>query len=146
MSGEVSTVRAVVRAFDAGDVLLEVEQGGCGRCHEKGGCGGQNLTQMFCSGPKAYRLRDPGGLSVGDRVKVAIAAGAVRRSANLAYGLPLAGLIGGAVVGMQVAADAGAMAGGAAGVLLAWLLVRNRVRAHTGNPEFQPYIVSRSPT
>lgn len=141
MSSEVSTIRAVVRAIHGNEAEVEVESGGCGRCHEKGGCGGQNLTQMFCSGPRTYRVDNPASAAVGDRVTVAIAAGAVRRSANLAYGLPLAALIAGAAAGHQLAGDAGAMAGAAMGIIVAWAAAR---RILAGNSHaFRPHIISR---
>lgn len=144
MEKQENTIRAVVRALEAGEVLVEVEQGGCGRCHEKGGCGGQHLTQMLCAGPKTYRVGNPGGVAVGETVTVAIAAGAVRHSANLAYGLPILALIVGAMLGLQVGGDPGAMAGGAAGLIAAWLFARHRMRVGAGNNSIRPYIVSRS--
>lgn len=139
-----STIRGIVRAVDGREAVVEVEQGGCGRCHEKGGCGGQQLTQMFCAGKKTYRVNNSEGASVGETVMIAVTAGAVRRSANLAYGLPLVGVVAGAALGMQVSGDPGAMAGGGAGLILAWLLVRWKVGSGAGNTEIRPYIVSRS--
>jgi len=144
MENEVSTTRGVVRAVDGREAIIEVEQGGCGRCHEKGGCGGQHLTQMLCAGKKTYRVDNSGGAAVGDTVTVAIAAGALRRSANLAYGLPLLAFIAGAILGMQIGGNPGAMAGGGAGLALAWLLVRWKLGQGAGNTEVRPYIVSRS--
>lgn len=105
MVGEPSTIRAVIRALDGDEAIVEVEQGGCGRCHEEGGCGGQQLTQMFCSSPRTYRVSNAIGAEIGDHVTVAIAAGSVRRTANLAYGVPLLASILGAVVGMQIGGD-----------------------------------------
>lgn len=143
MEDQVTTIRAVVRAVDGHDAIVEVEQGGCGRCHEKGGCGGQHLTQMLCSSPKTYRVPNPENVAVGENVTVAIAAGAVRRSANLAYGLPIVGLIGGAMLGLQFGGDPGAIAGSAAGLLLACFAVRWKMRPGTGKSDIRPYIVSR---
>lgn len=144
MENQVSTIRGVVRALDGREAIVEVEQGGCGRCHEKGGCGGQHLTQMFCAGKKTYRVDNAGGAAVGETVTIAIAGGAVRRSANLAYGLPLLGVIAGAAVGMQAGGDPGAMSGGGVGLLAAWLLVRWKIGHGTGNTQIRPHIVSRS--
>lgn len=143
MDQPVTTIRGVVRALDGEDAIVEVEQGGCGRCHEKGGCGGQHLTQMLCAGPKTYRVRNPEMLGVGERVTVAIAAGAVRRSANLAYVLPVVAVIGGALSGLQLGGDAGAIIGAAAGLSGAWLIMRREMRPGTGNSDIRPYIVSR---
>ena len=92
-----STVRATVRALEGGIALVEVEQGGCGRCHEKGGCGGQNLTQMLCTSPKVYRAENRIGAAVGERGLIDIESGSVRASANLAYGVPLLACVLGAV-------------------------------------------------
>jgi sigma-E factor negative regulatory protein RseC len=144
MREESITVRGVVRALDGGDALVEVEQGGCGRCHEEGGCGGQQLTQMFCSGPKSYRAENTIGASVGDRVVVATSPGSVRRTANLAYGIPLLGAIGGALAGTPLGGDMGAMLGAAGGLLLALGYVRLRTRQDNGNIQSRPRLVSRS--
>ena len=144
MNSEPSTVRAIVREINQADALVEVEQGGCGRCHEPGGCGGQQLTQMFCSTPKTYRVANELGAGVGDRVTVEIAAGSVRRSANLAYVLPLTATIAGAVLGMLLGDDPGAILGGLAGLLVAFLHVRRRAAAGTGFSANHPHIVSRS--
>ncbi len=144
MNSEPSTVRAIVREINQADALVEVEQGGCGRCHEAGGCGGQQLTRMFCSTAKTYRVANEIGARVGDRVTVAIAADSVRRSANLAYVLPLTATIAGALLGMLLGDDPGAMLGGLAGLVLAFLHARRRAAADTGFSEVHPHIVSRS--
>lgn len=144
MNEELITIRGVVRALDGNDALVEVEQGGCGRCHEEGGCGGQQLTQMFCNGPKSYRAENTFGARVGDRVLVATAPGSVRRTANLAYGMPLLGALGGAFVGMAFAGDTGAMLGALAGLVFAFAYIRRRSRRKAGTTEDRPHIVSRS--
>lgn len=144
MVSEYSEVRAVVRAVEGNQAFVEVTQGGCGRCHEKGGCGGQQLTQMFCGGPTSYRVRNEMGARVGDTVTVAIAAGAVRHGANLAYGLPAISLVLGAVVGMELNGDLGAIFGALLGLGVAWSCVRCLLKAQGGNSVFHPYIISRS--
>lgn len=144
MNPEQTTVRAVVRELHPGYALVEVEQGGCGRCHEKGGCGGQNLTQMLCAGPRTYRVANDIGAAVGDRVTVAIAAGSVRQSANLGYVLPLTATIAGALLGMQLGDDPGAMLGGAAGLLVSFLYIRRVAATRTGFSATHPHIDSRS--
>ena len=144
MTGEQTTVRAIVRELDTDGALVEVEQGGCGRCHEKGGCGGQSLTQMFCSEPKRYRVVNDIGAGVGDRVVVAIAAGSVRKSANLGYVLPLTATIAGALLGMQLGEDQGAMLGAATGLLLSFIYVGRRTSTGNGFSATRPHIISRS--
>lgn len=139
-----TTVRAVVRALDGKQAMVEVEQGGCGRCHEEGGCGGQQLTQMFCSGAKTYRVDNAIGAGVGDRVTIAIAAGSVRRTANLAYGVPLTASILGAALGSSVSGDPGAILGAGVALTLSLAYVRFRSRNPAGNFAERPHIVSRS--
>lgn len=143
MAEEQTTVRAMVRALEGNRALVEVESGGCGRCHEKGGCGGQNLTQMFCSGPKTYLADNDFGALVGEKVIVAIAAGAVRQTANLAYGVPLTATILGAVLGMRLAGEFAAIVGAGLGLLLAVVYVRSST-LRTGKSAARPHIISRS--
>ena len=145
MNDELITVRGTVRALEDGRALIEVEQGGCGRCHEEGGCGGQQLTQMFCSGPRTYEADNTIGAHVGDKVVIATVPGSVRKTANLAYGVPLLGMIGGAIVGMQLFGEMGGMLGALAGLGAAFAYVRGRSNrdADTSGPDSRPQIVSR---
>lgn len=138
------TIRAVVRGIDGDFALVEVEQGGCGRCHEEGGCGGQNLTQMFCSGPRAWRVRNSTGAQPGDRVLLSIGQGSVRRVANLAYGVPLVSTIAAAAFGSSLAGDAGAIGGAMLGLVLAFSYLRWKTRQPLDNPVAQPHMISRS--
>ena len=124
MSSELTTVVAVVRQIDGNEALVEVAEEGCGRCHESGGCGGQNLSRMLCANTRIYRVANPDGARMGERVLVGIAAGAVRRSANLAYGLPLVGLIGGGAFGSWLGGDLGSASGAAVGLAVAWIIFR----------------------
>jgi sigma-E factor negative regulatory protein RseC len=144
MNAEQNTVRGTVRELLDGIAVVEVEQGGCGRCHEKGGCGGRQLTQMFCSGPRQYRVASDTDVRVGDRVTIAVPAGSIRKTANLAYILPLTAAIAGALIGMQVSADPGAMLGALAGLVIAFLYVRRRAALRVDDPAFHPHIVSHS--
>jgi sigma-E factor negative regulatory protein RseC len=141
---EASTIRAVVRALEGNEALVEVEQGGCGRCHEEGGCGGQHLTQMFCSSPKTYRVENRFAAGVGEHVTVAIGAGSVRRTANLVYVLPVLAGIAGAFVGARLGGDLPAIIGAASGLVLSFVYVRFRSSGSAAVSVERPYIVSRS--
>ncbi len=146
LGDEQSTVKAVVRSIEGGEAVVEVESGGCGRCHEKGGCGGQNLTQMFANGSKTYRVNNDFGAAAGDRVVVAITPGTVRQTANLAYGVPIMASLVGAIAGSALAADAGAMVGAAVALVLSFFYVRYRSARDAGNFGGRPHIVSRAPS
>lgn len=144
MEAGTNTIRATVTAVVGEEAMVQVKQGGCGRCHEKGGCGGQQLTQMFCGAPKMYRVDNPLGAVVGDEVEIAIAPGSVRKTANLAYGLPLLACIAAAVAGTALAGDPGGIAGAVGGLSLAWWWVRRRAQSALGKSSARPYILSRS--
>lgn len=139
MQEEDNIAHAVVRAVDAGMATVEVQQG-CGRCHEEGGCGGQQLTRMFAGGPPTFCVENRIGAAVGDHVLVALASGGVRRSANLAYGIPLLGLLVGAFAGNVAGGDLGAIIGAASGLGAAFLLVAQRQ-----SPAMQPQLLAIRP-
>lgn len=138
---EVSEARAVVRRLEDGAVWVEIEQEGCGRCHEAGGCGGQKLTQAFCAGPRSFRIEHAGGLQVGDRVRLGLPAREIRRGANLAYVIPLVLMLAGAALGLFVAADLGAIVGGALGLALGWWNLRRLGKSGLADPALRPYFL-----
>lgn len=144
MHKEQTTIQAIIRRLDGTIAHVEVEHGGCGRCHEAGGCGGQHLTQMFCGGAKTYDVDNDIGAAVGDRVTIAVTAGNLRQSANLAYVLPLAATIAGAVLGTALGNDLTAVLGAGIGLALAFLVVAIRSRRPLGNLNERPHIISRS--
>lgn len=136
-----SETRATVIGVDGDYALVRTESGGCGRCHEAGGCGGANIGQMFCGQERAWRVLNPRGAAVGEMVSVAVADGAVRSGATLIYIVPLLFLIAGAVLGSFVLAEAGSVAGAVGGLVGAWLWVSRRIRQRHCDPQFQPHIL-----
>ena len=116
-----SDAEGVVTAINDSQVTVRIDEGGCGRCHEPSGCGGQNIAKMFCGEPRLFQISNPGDSQIGDRVVLSVSDDAVRQSAALAYGLPLVALFLGAYVGLLLGGDLGAMVGAAIGVLAAWL-------------------------
>ena len=129
-----------ITAHDGVYAIVRMDEAGCGRCHEEGGCGGANIGKMLCSTPRAFRVLNPQNTPVGNRVTIMIAEGAVRRGAFLGYGLPLITLFIGAMGGMTVAGEAGAIAGAVIGLLMAWAVLRCYQCRTKSEPRFQPYI------
>lgn len=113
-----------VTAIDGGYALVSIIDKGCGRCHEEGGCGGNNLAQMFCSSPKTYRVLNPRKATVGDTVVVVIGEKTLFRGALVAYGFPLSGLFVGAVLGLLLFGDTGSILGAGCGLSFAWGVLR----------------------
>lgn len=139
--------QAIVIALDGEHAIVRAEQDkGCGRCHEPGGCGGNNLVQMMCaSKPQDYRVLNPVAAKVGERVTVAVAEGVISRSAVLMYGFPLFFLFIGAFLGAQFAgSDVGAVLGGGLGLLVGWFLVVTLQQKLALNRRFQPTILLRN--
>lgn len=132
--------KGVVTALDGAYAEVRMDEVGCGRCHEEGGCGGTNLATMLCRTPRVFRVLNPGGTQIGDHVTVVVAAGAVRRTALLAYGLPLAALFLGAFVGSAFLGDLAAIAGALVGLLGGWGVAHAVQRGRGLDVQSQPYI------
>ena len=138
-----STIEAsgTVAQIDGDYAIVHMDQTGCGRCHEEGGCGGNNLGNLLCRSVRSLRVANPGRARVGDRVHVAVAEGALRRSAVLAYGLPLLTLLGGALAGSAVYGESGAIVGALGGLAAAWLSLHLRIRHGKSTADHaQPFI------
>lgn len=136
-----SQAKGTVTAVDGDFALVTTEDGGCGRCHESGGCGGANVGRMFCGAPKQWRVLNPRGAQPGERVDIAVADGAVNASAQLLYVLPLILFIVGALGGMLLFGEPGAIAGALLGLVSAWLVVRRMLERRQSDSRFQPYIL-----
>ena len=66
-----------VVAVDEQHATIRMDETGCGRCGEPGGCGGNHAGRLFCSTPRTFRVANPDGRAVGERVRIGIAAGAL---------------------------------------------------------------------
>lgn len=136
-----SETSAIVTAIDGDHAVVRTEEERCGRCHEQGGCGGANIGRMLCAAPKQWRVLNPRGAAVGERVRIAIADGAIRSSALLIYILPLGLLIAGAVLGSFLGDEPGAIAGSLLGLLVAWRVIVYRQAKRACDPRFHPHIL-----
>lgn len=121
------------------------QQGGCGRCHEAGGCGGNNLVQMMCNSPREYRVLNSVGAVVGEQVVVTVADGAVGRSAILTYGVPLAFLFFGALFGdVVLGSNLATVLGAITGLVISGFFIAGFQKKLRGNGVFQPVILKRA--
>lgn len=87
-------------------VELAVAQG-CGRCHEPGGCGGVDIARPFGGGRKHLKVENLIDLRPGERVAVCVEEGLPLRAALWMYGVPVLGVILGAVLGRMLASPGG---------------------------------------
>jgi len=130
----------MITAIDGDYAIVQMDETGCGRCHEQGGCGGNNIGKMFCNAPRTFRVLNPGHSAINDRVTIVIAEGTVRRSATLAYGLPLLALILGALTGTALSGEIGAIIGALIGLLCSWLALYVAQLRASPDQRTQPYI------
>ena len=132
--------QGIITALDGEYAVVRMDETGCGRCHEQGGCGGNNIGKLFCSAPRNFRVLNPGNSVIGERVTIAVAEGSLRRGAVLAYGFPLLALFVGALTGSALAGETGAIVGSICGLLFSWLLLRYAQRHSTPDHRFKPFI------
>lgn len=125
-------------------------QAGCGSCGSRSACAAGSLASLFGKKPIVLRALNPIGASPGERVVVGLEAEMLSRGALAAYILPVATLIGGAMVGegggqwLGLATEPFAVVGGLLGLLggLAWLGRFSRRVAR--DPRYQAVILRRS--
>ena len=132
--------KGTVTALDGAYAIVHVDAGGCGRCHEDGGCGGHNLGAMLCRSPREYRVLNPGQSGLGEQVTIVVSEGAVKSAALMAYGLPLLLLLAGAAFGTWLFGDAMGIAGGAIGLFVGVAISRSLQRQHSNLAGQEPYI------
>jgi sigma-E factor negative regulatory protein RseC len=138
---------AIVARIEGDHAYVEVGGGGCGRCHETGGCQSGILGQLFSSKPRQFRIANRIGAVPGDHVVVRVADGATLRAALLTYILPVLFLLLGAVAGTHMGETGrsealtalGALTGLALGVLAGLTLRRARIGTVA-----EPVLVRRS--
>lgn len=117
-------------------VEVKINEGGCGRCHEEGGCGGQNITRAICDNTKRIAVRNSLAAGLGDQVFLGMEERALREFATQAYVFPFLGLIAGAAIGQQFFVNVDSLGGICGGVVgLACALAWSRCHARkAGGP------------
>lgn len=128
--------RAIIIHVQGTEALVEASgEGGCGHCSSEKGCGSSKLTQLFCSKPRQFKVRNEANAGVGDEVQIILQDGVLLRGSVLIYVFPLVLLIGGGVVGSHWASDAtsrdalgamGSLLGLAVGFVVAKILSKHQ--------------------
>lgn len=121
--------RARVVRIDGRDAVVELVErgGGCGRCHEAGGCGG-GLAGLVGGKQRRFRLRNDVGAVAGDSVRLMVDDDAGLRAVMVVYLLPVALLVGFAALANHLAGSAAgdmtSLVGAGIGLGVAALLAR----------------------
>jgi sigma-E factor negative regulatory protein RseC len=127
MIEEVGQVTAVDDSH--AEVVIE-RRSACGSCAAKSGCGTSLLAAWFPRRRLRFRLPNAIGARPGDRVVVGLAERRLQQASLALYGLPLGGLLLGAVGGELVAArmalnaELGSVLGGLLGLIAGLAQVR----------------------
>ncbi|TXH12557.1 MAG: Fis family transcriptional regulator [Gammaproteobacteria bacterium] len=133
---------ATVIAVDGEEATIRIDQTGCGRCHESGGCAGHHLGRLLCAAPRTYRVANPERCVVGQSVRVDVGAGVLAKSAVCVYVIPLCLLLAAAVGGSLLVGEAGAITGALGGLLTGWLGLRQVHRRRPPDPRYRVSIRS----
>lgn len=135
-------VEAVVTRVEGTQAWVRVtgEEGGCGRCHEPGGCRTGMLNEVLGARCQEYAVLNGLAASAGSRVWVEVPDGLPLRAAGWAYGMPVLALLVGAAGGQLLGGELLSAAGAATGLLLAWWMIgrHGRQAAQAG---WRPHLV-----
>ena len=134
--------------------LAEVEsqrRSTCGGCSVNGACGTSLLERFFGRRQLILTVRNPVGARPGDAVVVGVPEAALLQASLVAYLLPLAAMIAGAIAGTELAAafapgwtSAASVLGGAGGFATGiWWLSRFSA-ARADDPRYQAVILRRA--
>lgn len=146
-ASELITERARVLRVADGVAWVQCEsQAGCARCAAGEGCGAGLFSRLLRGRLQELPVRLPGNLErepfSGEWVLIGLSTAAVQNASLLMYGLPLAGLLGGAVAGSLGAGnDLFALLGALAGMTAGFVLARWRAAHVAGDGSLQPVML-----
>ena len=128
-----------VKEIGTGGVWVEgIQRSACGGCNARKGCGHASLAEL--GKPMRLWISTAQSLDAGQHVVLDLPDGALATSAAVLYGLPLIGLIVGAVAGQNLGGDTAALVLGGAGLLGGFGVARHF--ASRNRERWQPRIVS----
>ena len=122
--------RAIVIQLEGSEAIVEARQsGGCGHCDDAKSCGAGKLSQLFCTKPRRFRVRNGINAHIGEEVEVSLADGVLLRSALTVYLLPLlltlaGGMMATSWANSQTNSDGYAAIGASLGLVAGFVLVR----------------------
>jgi len=139
--------QARVMETGKGYAWVEIQRrSACGSCQVNENCGTAALAKFWSGRQVRTRALSELPLQPGDEVIVGLADGVLLRGALLAYLLPLALLLAGALLGEAAFAGAGeelVILSGALGLGLGFLAVRAMSRRFREDVRFQPVVLRR---
>lgn len=120
-----------------------VSQSACGGCAAKSGCGTSVIASLFPQRQQQLRVTNSHHAKPGDRVLIGLPESGLQRASLLLYGVPLLGLLGGALAGQHWGgSELQSILGGLLGASIGLWFVRWRSARGAG---LQPVMMRRLP-
>lgn len=143
------TEGVVVKLGADGAYVETARASSCGTCSSQQSCGTTSLSQLLGGKPRPFRVLNPIGAAVGERVVIGLEESALLRSTLLSYVLPLALLMAGALLGSQMAPASAAkdlysVTGAGIGLMLGFAALKWVAARAGGQRQFQPVILRRA--
>ena len=137
--------QAQVTALDGDHALVViVRQNACGSCAAKSGCGTSVIASLFPQRQQQLRVANTVQAGAGDQVLIGLSESGLQRASLLLYGVPLLGLLAGALLGqLWGGSEPRSILGGLLGASLGLWIVRWRSRRGSG---LQPVMLRRLST
>ena len=98
----------------------------CSKCDATTGCKSIALSRLFCLKDPTFRVRDPFGVKVGEKVYIGIEEKTLLQSALIGYGVPVLALMLGAVIGLYLGEEYLSILGGIFGFLATMLWLKRK--------------------
>jgi sigma-E factor negative regulatory protein RseC len=142
------TEGVVVKLGADGAYVETARASSCGTCSSQKSCGTSSLGHLLGGQAKPFRVLNPIGAAVGERVVIGLEESALLRSSLLSYVLPLTLLMAGALLGSQLAPagaakDLYSVAGAGIGLVLGFTALKWVAGRPGGQQQFQPVILRR---
>ncbi len=135
---------AVVRRYDSHWAYLQAERKStCSSCSVSHGCGTASLASLFKDRGVDLRIENTFDARVGDRIVIGLSDHALLGASLLAYMVPLAGLLLGAVAASSAGYGGGISAIAGFAGLGAGFWIGSRLRGAKGN-RFKPVFLRRA--
>ena len=130
-------VVAVVEQGEGGIWVEATQRSACGSCNARSGCGQHSLSKL--GRPMRLWIPTDRNYQVGDQVILSLPQGGLALSALVLYGLPLVGLIAGAILGQRLGTDLLSALVGIAGLGIGFVVAKKLSEQFT--KQWHPQIV-----
>lgn len=139
----------IIIRSEGDDAIVETSRvSACGSCSSNGSCGTTAFNQLLGAKISSFKVLNPIGADVGDRVVIGLEESALLKSSTLLYLIPLALLFAGAVAGRILAPasmeDLYSAAGAGVGLVAGFFALKLATARAGSQAHFHPVILRRA--